>query len=186
MVAVTTQYRQPRSTRRTPPRPHPRRPATFGVVPTASMITGAAVARGVVLDSVDHLVVGISSIPSVIGFVLAVVVFIYLMRGVEWLERIRSEAVFGMGIPVPPRACRTTPGSSAGRTRSGSTSAAPGSGRGPPSTTCGWSTTSRPPPPRSRCWRSPSWHRRRPSRCGAATPGPACRSSHPRWPGCWR
>src|SRR4029078_12909435 len=49
------------------------------------------------------LVVGISSIPSVVGFAIAVVVFVYLMRGVQWLERIRSAAVFSMGIGVPAR-----------------------------------------------------------------------------------
>ena len=30
-------------------------------------------------------------------------VFVYLMRGVEHVERVRSEAVFGLGIGVPPR-----------------------------------------------------------------------------------
>jgi len=49
------------------------------------------------------LIVGISSIPSGIGFALSAVVFIYLMRGVEHVERLRSEAVFGLGIGVPPR-----------------------------------------------------------------------------------
>lgn len=75
----------------------------IGVVPTASMITGAAVAVVWLWIPLTILVVGISSISSVIGFALAVVVFVYLMRGVEWLERIRNEAVFGMGIPVPQR-----------------------------------------------------------------------------------
>jgi signal transduction histidine kinase len=75
----------------------------IGVVPTASMITGAAVAAVWLWIPLTILIVGISSIPSVIGFAIAVVVFVYLMRGVEWLERIRSEAVFGMGIGVPPR-----------------------------------------------------------------------------------
>jgi signal transduction histidine kinase len=49
------------------------------------------------------MIIAVSSIPSVIGFVLASVVFIYLMRGVEWVERVRSEAVFGFGIPIPTR-----------------------------------------------------------------------------------
>lgn len=75
----------------------------IGVVPTASMIVGAAVAVAWLWIPLTILVVGISSIPSVIGFALAVVVFVYLMRGVDWVERIRSEAVFGMGIAVPPR-----------------------------------------------------------------------------------
>ncbi|WP_199178129.1 sensor histidine kinase [Mycobacterium hubeiense] len=79
----------------------PRR--NLGLVPTASMITGAAIALVWFWIPLSILIIGISSIPSVIGFVLAVVVFIYLMRGVEWVERMRSEAVFGLGIPVPPR-----------------------------------------------------------------------------------
>jgi signal transduction histidine kinase len=49
------------------------------------------------------LIIGVSSIPSGIGFALSAVVFIYLMRGVEHVERLRSEAVFGLGIGVPPR-----------------------------------------------------------------------------------
>jgi hypothetical protein len=65
------------------------------------MITGAAVAVVWLWIPLTILVVGISSIPSVIGFALAVVVFVYLMRGVEWLERIRSEAVVRHGYPHP-------------------------------------------------------------------------------------
>ncbi len=75
----------------------------IGLVPTASMITGGAIAVVWLWIPMTIMVVGISSIPSVIGFAIAVVVFVYLMRGVEWLERLRSEAVFGMGISVPPR-----------------------------------------------------------------------------------
>lgn len=82
-------------------------PRTFGrhlgVVPTASMITGAVVASVWFWIPLSILIIGISSIPSVIGFALAAVVFIYLIRGVEWVERVRSEAVFGLGIAVPPR-----------------------------------------------------------------------------------
>jgi signal transduction histidine kinase len=48
-------------------------------------------------------IIGISSIPSGIGLALSAVVFVYLMRGVEHVERLRSEAVFGLGIGVPPR-----------------------------------------------------------------------------------
>ena len=79
----------------------------IGVVPTASMITGAAVALVWFWIPLSIMVIGFSSIPSVIGFLLAGVVFIYLMRGVEWVERARSEAVFGLSIGVPPR--RLTP-----------------------------------------------------------------------------
>lgn len=67
------------------------------------MITGAALALVWFWIPLSIMVIGFSSIPSVIGFVLAAVVFIYLMRGVEWVERARSEAVFGLGIGVPPR-----------------------------------------------------------------------------------
>src|SRR4029079_6029461 len=81
----------------------PTPPRRIGLVPTASMITGAVVAVVWLWLPLAILVVGISSIPSVIGFAIAVVVFVYLMRGVEWLARIRSEAVFGMAIGVPPR-----------------------------------------------------------------------------------
>ena len=75
----------------------------IGVVPSASMLTGAAVGTVWFWIPLTILIVGISSIPSVIGFILSAVVFVYLIRGVEWVERIRSEAVFGFGIPVPPR-----------------------------------------------------------------------------------
>ena len=75
----------------------------LGVVPTASMITGAAMATVWFWIPLAILIFGITAIPSGIGFLLAAVVFIYLMRGVEWVERVRSEAVFGLGIPVPPR-----------------------------------------------------------------------------------
>lgn len=94
MVAVTAE---------TAPAPASTRTARLGVVPTASMVTGAAIALVWFWIPLTILIVGISSIPSVIGFLLAGVVFIYLIRGVEWVERIRSEAVFGMGIPIPPR-----------------------------------------------------------------------------------
>jgi signal transduction histidine kinase len=76
---------------------------TIGVVPTASLITGAAIASVWFWIPLTILIVGMSSIPSIIGFLLAGVVFIYLMRGVERVERVRSEAVFAMGIGVPPR-----------------------------------------------------------------------------------
>ncbi|OBG85944.1 histidine kinase [Mycobacterium sp. E802] len=87
------------------PAPAPPAPRTrhLGVVPTASMITGAAVALVWFWIPLSIMVIGVSSIPSVIGFLLAAVVFVYLMRGVEWFERIRSEAVFGLGIGIPPR-----------------------------------------------------------------------------------
>lgn len=91
--------------------PAPAEPAThsvakspnIGLVPTASMITGAALALVWFWVPLSIMVIGFSSIPSVIGFLLAGVVFIYLMRGVEWVERARSEAVFGLGIGIPPR-----------------------------------------------------------------------------------
>jgi signal transduction histidine kinase len=104
MVAVTAPPAPPTTvdvpdTAVTAPRPA----RHIGLVPTASMITGAAIAVVWLWIPLTILVVGISSIPFVVGFAVAVVVFVYLMRGVEWLERLRSEAVFGMGISVPPR-----------------------------------------------------------------------------------
>ena len=82
--------------------PH-RRPRPIGVVPTASLIAGGALAVVWFWIPLGIVVLGISSIPSIIGFVVAAVLFIYLMRGIDWVERIRSEAVFGMGIGVPAR-----------------------------------------------------------------------------------
>ncbi len=79
------------------------RPRHLGVVPTASMVTGAALAIVWLWIPLSILIIGISSIPSVIGFALSAVVFVYLMRGVERVERVRSEAVFGLRIAVPPR-----------------------------------------------------------------------------------
>ncbi|GAB09399.1 putative two-component system sensor kinase [Gordonia araii NBRC 100433] len=87
--------------------PAPQRERTnrwqIGVVPTASMLTTAAIATVWFWIPLGILIIAVSSIPSVVGFLLAGIVFIYLMRGVEWVERLRSEAVFGMGIGVPPR-----------------------------------------------------------------------------------
>ncbi|MCF6387279.1 histidine kinase [Mycobacterium sp. MBM] len=76
----------------------------LGIVPTASMITGAFLGVVWFWIPLGIFVIGISSIPSIVGFLFAAVVFIYLMRGVETVERVRSEAVFGLQIPVPPRA----------------------------------------------------------------------------------
>ena len=79
------------------------RARSLGVVPTASMVTGAVFGLVWFWIPLSLLIIAVSSIPSVIGFLLAGVVFIYLMRGVDRVERARSEAVFGFGIPVPPR-----------------------------------------------------------------------------------
>ena len=78
-------------------------PRNIGVVPTASLLTGAAIATVWFWIPLTIFIIGVSSIPSGVGFVLSAVVFIYLMRGVEHVERLRSEAVFGLGIAVPPR-----------------------------------------------------------------------------------
>ena len=51
----------------------------LGIVPTASMITGAFLALVWFWIPLGIFVIGISSIPSIIGFLLAAVVFIYLM-----------------------------------------------------------------------------------------------------------
>jgi signal transduction histidine kinase len=79
------------------------RTRSLGLVPSASMLTGAAIAAVWFWIPLTILIVAITSIPSVIGFALAGVVFVYLIRGAEWVERVRSEAVFGMAIKVPPR-----------------------------------------------------------------------------------
>jgi signal transduction histidine kinase len=75
----------------------------LGVVPSASMLSGAAVGVVWIWIPLAILIIGVSSIPSIVGFLAAAVVFVYVMRGVEWVERLRSEAVFGLGIPTPPR-----------------------------------------------------------------------------------
>lgn len=79
----------------------------IGVVPSASMLTGGALGLVWFWIPLTIWIIAISSIPSVVGFFAAGVVFVYLVRGVDRVERIRSEAVFGFGIPVPPR--RTSP-----------------------------------------------------------------------------
>src|SRR5690606_30797296 len=78
----------------------PPRPRTLGVAASASLLVGGAIASVWFWVPLGILVIAVSSIPSVIGFLLAGVVFIYLIRGVDHVERVRSEAVFGMGIPV--------------------------------------------------------------------------------------
>jgi signal transduction histidine kinase len=83
------------------------RTRTIGLVPTASMIIGFAFGVVWFWIPLTLVIIAVSSIPSVIGFLLAGIVFVYLMRGVEWVERVRSEAVFGLGIPIPPR--KTSP-----------------------------------------------------------------------------
>lgn len=101
MVAVTT----PPDTLTGPPvtidTAKPNRP--IGLVPSASMITGAAIGVVWFWIPLAIMVIAFSSIPSIIGFLVAAVVFVYLIRGVDWVERVRSEAVFGLGIPVPAR-----------------------------------------------------------------------------------
>lgn len=75
----------------------------IGVWPSVSMIAGAAFALLWLWVPVTIVLIGIASIPTLIGPFIAIVLFVYLMRGAGWLERVRSEAVFGMGIRVPPR-----------------------------------------------------------------------------------
>jgi signal transduction histidine kinase len=100
MVAVTDRQVVPVTVADTSAPPALRR---IGVVPSASMITGAAIATVWLWVYVLIVIVGIWLVPSVIGFALAVLSFVYLMRGVDWLERRRSEAVFGMEIALPLR-----------------------------------------------------------------------------------
>lgn len=99
MVATTEQEAEARTAEPTTPSPLRR----IGIWPSASFIAGAAIALVWLWVPLMIVIAGITSIPTVIGPLIAVVVFVYLMRGVEWLERVRSEAVFGMGIRVPPR-----------------------------------------------------------------------------------
>lgn len=75
----------------------------FSAAASASLLVGGAFAVVWFWIPLALVVVGLSSIPSIIGFVVCAVVFIYLMRGVDFVERMRSEAVFGLGIGVPPR-----------------------------------------------------------------------------------
>ena len=85
----------------------------IGLVPSASMIVGAAIATVWLYLQIMIVIVGLRLpasalravifVPSGIGFALTFLSFVYLMRGVEWVERRRSEAVFGMDIPTPPR-----------------------------------------------------------------------------------
>ncbi len=110
MVAVTPDVPAPVPTVESPdeaaiaaPSDPPARTRALGVVPSASMLTGAAIAVVWFWIPLAVLIVAISSIPSVIGFAVAGVVFVYLIRGADWVERVRSEAVFGLGITVPPR-----------------------------------------------------------------------------------
>src|ERR1700712_3946786 len=79
----------------------PTRP--IGPVPSASMLTGAAIGVIWFWLPLTILIIAVSSIPSLIGFAVAMVVFVYVMRGVARVERVRSEAVFSLGIPVPAR-----------------------------------------------------------------------------------
>lgn len=100
MVAVTTPLEPITEPARATPDERRRR---IGLVPSASMVTGAAIGIFWFWIPLVVLVVGISSIPSIIGFAVAAVVFVYLIRGADRVERVRSEAVFGFGIPVPAR-----------------------------------------------------------------------------------
>ena len=89
----------------------------IGLVPSASMIGGAAIATVWLHLDIMIVIVGlwlpvviepryqaaVIFVPSGIGFALAFLSFVYLMRGVQWVERRRSEAVLGMDIPTPPR-----------------------------------------------------------------------------------
>ncbi|OBG83601.1 histidine kinase [Mycobacterium sp. E136] len=75
----------------------------IGLLPSASLLVGAVIAIVWLWFPSMIVLIGFATIPTVIGFLVAVVLFVYLMRGAQWLERLRSEAVFGMNIPVPPR-----------------------------------------------------------------------------------
>ncbi|WP_370489748.1 sensor histidine kinase [Mycobacterium sp. pV006] len=87
-----------------PPSPVPEAPPRvrrIGVVPSASLLVGGALGTVWFWIPLGIFVLGISSIPSVVGFALAAVIFVYLIRGIDRAERVRSEAVFGMGLGAP-------------------------------------------------------------------------------------
>jgi signal transduction histidine kinase len=98
MVILADQKAEPTTADTTTPTPR-----RIGFAASASMIAGAAIGAVWLWVPLMLVIFGISAIPTGVGFLLALVVFVYLMRGVEWLERVRSEAVFGMGLQVPPR-----------------------------------------------------------------------------------
>jgi len=88
----------------------------------------ARVRRGVVLDSLTILIS--PSRPSVGDRLPARRHRLHLlMRGVEWVERVRSEAVFDLQSPYLSGRCRSTAAFSAGRISCGWTSAASSSGK---------------------------------------------------------
>ncbi|MGE2736666.1 histidine kinase [Mycolicibacterium vaccae] len=95
-----------------PPAPvaPPPRTRRVGVVPTASLLVGGAVGSVWFWIPLAILILGMSSIPSVIGFFLAAVVFVYLVRGIDHVERVRSEAVFAMGLGAPAHRRSPHPG----------------------------------------------------------------------------
>ena len=68
----------------------------IGIVPTASMITGAFLAVGWFWIPLSIFVIGISSIPSIIGFLFAGVVFIYLMLARGWSGQLTREDHTGL------------------------------------------------------------------------------------------
>ncbi|KUI15649.1 histidine kinase [Mycobacterium lehmannii] len=98
MVAITDHETEPVTAEAVTPAPR-----RIGIWPSASMIAGAAIAALWLWFPIMLVIFGIASIPTLIGPVVVTILFVYLMRGVEWLERLRSEAVFGMGIRVPLR-----------------------------------------------------------------------------------
>lgn len=75
----------------------------FSAAASASLLVGGTLAVVWFWIPLALLVIGLSSIPSIIGFAVCGVIFIYLIRRVDFVERMRSEAVFGLGIGVPPR-----------------------------------------------------------------------------------
>ena len=160
---------------------------SIGVVPTASMITGAAIARGVVLDSADHP--DHRRLLHPVGHrIPARRRRLHLPDARRRLGRTRTQrGGVRPGHPVSRRA-RLSPYNGFQRW------AAPAvagrqqrpvlEGRRAPLP----ADDLRPAGHRDRvrvCWRSPSWARRPRSRSGRATTTPDCRSSRRRWPGCW-
>lgn len=92
----------------------------IGLVPSASLITGGALGAAWFWIPLAILVVGITSIPSVIGFILAAVVFIYLMRGVDHVEGCAVKRCSAWASGFRRGGCHRTPASNVGPTSCGS------------------------------------------------------------------
>ncbi len=114
MVAVTDQVAEPiMADTATPPTV-----CRIGLVPSASLIVGAAIATVLLWLYMMIVIVGLWLVPSVIGFAVALLAFVYLMHGVEWLERRRSEPSSAWISQYRPERCPPTTAFKVGLTSS--------------------------------------------------------------------